>query len=383
MRPLNTTRDPRLEFRHPDSNTLDIALSADWHLRDGFPSTDLIEQQLSSHPQVKRIRIVNNQVGSWDTSLPLFITRLARISETAGLQLDTAGLPDGVQQLLDMAKAIPAVSVSARHSTRLPGVLEQIGDITLKFVHGLPYNMRFIGEIILSFGRLATGKAQFRPNDLLLIIQQVGPSALPIVSLVSFLVGLILAYMGAVQLERVGVQIYIADLVSIAMVREVGALMTGIIMAGRTGAAFAAELGTMQVNEEIDAFKTLGISTIDFLVLPRILALIMMIPLLTLYAGLVGTLAGMVVGITVFDISLFEYWQQTLRALELKQFWVGIFKGTVYGIVIAISGCLRGIQCGRSALAVGEATTSAVVTSIVYIVITASAMTIVFYKLDI
>ena len=159
--------------------------------------------------------------------------------------------------------------------------------------------------------------------------------------------------------------------------------MTGIIMAGRTGAAYAAEIGTMQVNEEIDAFKILGISVIDFLVLPRILALVTMIPLLTLYSALVGIVAGMVVSVLVFDISVFEYYQQTLRALELKQFGVGLFKGTSYGIVVAIAGCMRGLQCGRSALAVGRATTSAVVTSIVYIVVVASALTIVFYKFGI
>jgi len=382
MRPLSTTHDPRLEFRFPDGDTLEIVLMADWHLRDGIVATELVDQQLSAHPGIRSIRIAENRITHWDTSLPVFMSRLMAACNKANLALDTPGLPDGVQQLLDMARAIPAAEVSARHSAT-PGVFEQIGDLTLKMVHGLPSNLRFIGEIILSFGRLARGTAQFRPGDLMLIIQQVGPNALPIVTLVSFLVGLILAYMGAAQLERVGVQIYIADLVAIAMVREIGALMTGIIMAGRTGASFAAELGTMQVNEEIDAFKTLGISTIDFLVMPRVLALILMIPLLTLYSGLVGTLAGMVIGISVFDITLFEYWQQTLRALELKQFWVGIFKGSIYGIVIAVSGCLRGIQCGRSAQAVGEATTSAVVTSIVYIVITASAMTVVFYKLDI
>jgi phospholipid/cholesterol/gamma-HCH transport system permease protein len=382
MRPLNSHHDPRLEFRYPDSTTLEIILMADWHLRDGPPSAGLLEQALAEFPQLKQVRLINRPVTSWDTSLPVFITRLTRFCAEAGLPLDSTDLPDGVQQLLNMANAIPPAAVSARLASQA-GIFEQIGIMTLNLWQGLPHNMRFIGEIIMSFVRLAGGKAQFRPNDLLLLIQQVGPNALPIVSLVSFLVGLILAYMGAVQLERVGVQIYIADLVSIAMVREVGALMTGIIMAGRTGAAFAAELGTMQVNEEIDAFKTLGISTIDFLVMPRVLALLLMIPLLTLYSGLVGTLAGMVVGISVFDITLFEYWQQTIQALELKQFWVGIFKGCVYGIVVAIAGCLRGIQCGRSAQAVGEATTSAVVTSIVFIVITASAMTIVFYKLDI
>ena len=167
------------------------------------------------------------------------------------------------------------------------------------------------------------------------------------------------------------------------MVREMGALMTGIIMAGRTGAAFAAQLGTMQVNEEIDAFKALGISPMDFLVLPRMLALIIMMPLLVLYADIVGVLAGMFVANTSFDISVFEYYQQTARALDLRHFAVGICKGTVYGILIAIAGCLRGMQCGRSAQAVGQATTSAVVTSIVFIVIAASLLTIMFQKLGI
>ena len=172
-------------------------------------------------------------------------------------------------------------------------------------------------------------------------------------------------------------------LVGIAMVRVMGAVMVGVIMAGRTGAAFAAQLGTMQVNEETDALETLGISSMDFLVLPRMLALILMMPLLTLYSGIVGMLAGLTVAIIVFDIGLFEYYQQTVRALDLRQFAVGVSKGTVYGILIAIAGCLRGMQCGRSAQAVGQATTSAVVTSIVFIVIAASVLTILFQQLGI
>jgi phospholipid/cholesterol/gamma-HCH transport system permease protein len=379
---LESKHNSRIEFHLADERTLELALVGDWYLRDGIVALSPIEQQRQEHGDIKRIRITESRIGRWDTSLALFISRLSDWCTANGIELDSAGIPEGVQQLLKMAGEIPAAGTD-RKPERAPGIFEQIGLVAQSMVNGLPGNLKFIGEILLSFGRLFTGRARFRMNDLMLIIQQVGPNALPIVSLVSFLVGLILAYMGAAQLERVGVQIYIADLVAIAMVREIGALMTGIIMAGRTGAAFAAELGTMQVNEEIDAYKTLGISIIDFLVMPRVLGLMLMIPLLTLYSGLVGTLAGMVVGISVFDISLFEYWQQTLRALELKQFWVGIGKGAVYGIVVAISGCLRGIRCGRSAQAVGEATTSAVVTSIIYIVITASAMTIVLYKLDI
>jgi phospholipid/cholesterol/gamma-HCH transport system permease protein len=178
-------------------------------------------------------------------------------------------------------------------------------------------------------------------------------------------------------------QIYIANLVGIGMVREMGALMTGVIMAGRTGAAFAAQLGTMQVNEEIDAFHTLGISPMDFLVMPRMLALIFVMPLLTLYSDLVGMLAGLFVAATTFDIGTFEYYHQTIHALNLRHFAVGISKGTTYGILIAFAGCLRGMQCGPSAQAVGEATTSAVVTSILFIVIAASLLTIIYQKLGI
>ena len=262
-------------------------------------------------------------------------------------------------------------------------MLAQIGNVAIDLWREVPEMTRFVGEAIIATGRFMVGKAQYRRSDMLLIIQEVGPSALPIVSLISFLVGLILAYMGAVQLAQFGAQIFIANLVAIGMVRELGALMTGIIIAGRTGAAFAAQLGTMQVNEEIDALKTLGIAPMDFLVLPRMLALIFMMPLLTFYSGLVGILAGMLVAATVYDIGVFEYYQQTVRALDLRHFAVGISKGAVYGILIALAGCLRGIQCGRSAQAVGQATTSAVVTSILLIVIAASAMTIFYQRLGI
>ena len=262
-------------------------------------------------------------------------------------------------------------------------IAARIGAATLEFLHGAPEMLRFLGEITLSFVRLFTGRARFRPHDVWLEVEEVGPRALPIVSVISFLVGLILAYLGADQLRLVGAEIFIADLVAIGMVREVGALMTGIIIAGRTGAAFAAQLGTMQVNEETDALRTLGIPPVDYLVLPRILALMLMVPLLTLYSGFVGMLAGMLISTTIFDIGLFEYYHETIRALALKHFYVGLIKGSVYGAVVAYSGCLRGIQCGRSAEAVGEAATSAVVTGILLITIAASVLTILFYQLGI
>ena len=172
------------------------------------------------------------------------------------------------------------------------------------------------------------------------------------------------------QLVQFGAQIYVADLVGIAMAREMGALMTAIIMSGRTGAAFAAQLGTMQVNEEIDALSTFGLSPMDFLVLPRMIALILMMPLLTIYSDLMGILGGAVVGMGMLKLSAVEYINQTVNGVGLTDFAVGIFKSSVFGVLVAISGCMRGIQCGRSASAVGLAATSAVVTAIVFLVVT-------------
>jgi len=371
-----------LESGISENATIKVVLSGKWLLRNELPQASSITDQLETNTSIKSIHINGKAIESWDTGLLVFLSSLIETAQTQELDIDLSNLPEGVRELLNLAAAVPEIDHASRHLHH-EGMLEHVGKFTLRYTGGFLHGLDVIGDVIMSFVRLIRGKAQFRIVDLFLIIEQTGPNALPVVSLVSFLVGLILAYMGAAQLERVGAEIYIADLVAIGMVREIAALMTGIIMAGRTGAAYAAEIGTMNVNEEIDAFKILGISVIDFLVLPRILALVTMIPLLTLYSALVGILAGMVVSVLVFDISVFEYYQQTLRALELKQFWVGLFKGTSYGIVVALAGCLRGLQCGRSALAVGRATTSAVVTSIVYIVIVASALTIVFYKVGI
>jgi phospholipid/cholesterol/gamma-HCH transport system permease protein len=235
----------------------------------------------------------------------------------------------------------------------------------------------FIGENARAFSRLMTGRARFRGSDFALLIQQCGAEALPIVTLVSLLVGLILAYMGAIQLAQFGAQIFVADLVALGMAREMGAMMTAVIMAGRTGASFAAELGTMTVNEEIDALKSTGISPAEFLILPRLLALSIMMPLLCLYSILLGIIGGAVVGVAVLDLGYIGYFDATRNALSLGDFGAGLLRSSVYGAIVAISGCLRGMQCGRSASAVGAATTSAVVTSIVWIVVAAGLINVI------
>jgi len=362
------------------TNALEVAISGCWRLDQHLPTVAILGNDLAQDCSSLCFNTI--ALTGWDSGLLTFLASLLKAAEAKGIAIDSSGLPPGVKRLLDMALAVPEHKITVQGGGH-PGLLAKIGTATIDFARSAPAMLRFLGEITIAFIRLSFGRSRFRKSDLWLEIEEVGPRALPIVSVISGLVGLILAYLGADQLRMVGAQIFIADLVAIGMVREVGALMTGIIIAGRTGAAFAAQLGTMQVNEEIDAFKTLGISPIDFLVMPRMIALMLMVPLLTLYAAFVGMFAGLLVSITIFDIGFFEYYTETLRALELKHFFVGLSKGSVYGAMVAFAGCLRGMQCGRSAEAVGSAATSAVVTGILLITIMATIMTIVYYRLGI
>lgn len=369
-----------LETQQINIDEVQVIFTGRWCIDQDLPSASVLSAKLPERLRRLSYRVVD--LDAWDSAFLAFLAALQQTCIDRGVEVDQSSLPEGARHLLSMAFAVPMQKVSSREIGK-QSLFFQVGLETVKFFRGMPEMLHFLGEITLSFVRLFTGRAQFRMRDLWLEVEEVGPRALTIVSVICFLVGLILAYLGADQLRMVGAQLFIADLVAIGMVREMGALMTGIIIAGRTGAAFAAQLGTMQVNEEIDAFRTLGISPIDFLVLPRILALMLMVPLLTLYAGFIGMLAGLLVSKTIFDIGVFEYYTETIRALELKHFLVGLSKGSAYGAMVAFSGCLRGMQCGRSAEAVGEAATSAVVTGILLITITASLMTIIYYQLGI
>jgi len=228
--------------------------------------------------------------------------------------------------------------------------------------------LRFVGENVLAFLKMLRGRAQFRWADMFLAMQECGPQALGIVALINFLIGLILAFVGATELARFGASIYTADLVAVASVREMGCIMTGIILCGRTGAAFAAQLGTMKVNQEIEAFQTFGISPVEFLVLPRMLALILMMPLLCIFADVIAIAGGFVVSTLMLHVTPELYLSRTVSAISLSAFLLGVCKGAFFGVVVALTGCLRGMQCGTNAAAVGLATTSAVVTGITTII---------------
>jgi phospholipid/cholesterol/gamma-HCH transport system permease protein len=368
-----------IQVSRPAADTLLVQLAGEWQIRQPMPSPTEVEQQINAGPAVRRLAFDTQDLGSWDSGLLTFLRKVEALCQERKITLDRSGLPNGIRRLLALAEAVPERQGARRGAAREP-IFALIGKGSIAIVTEVGDMLEFLGGAFLAFFRLLRGQASFRASDLSLLLQECGAQALPIVTLISFLVGAILAFIGAVQLQQFGAQIYVANLVGLAMALEMAAMMTAIIMSGRTGAAFAAQLGTMQVNQEIDALTTLGISPMEFLVLPRMLALVLMVPLLTIYANLMGMLGGAAISATMLDISVVVYFHQIKEALTLKYFAQGLIKSAVYGVIIALAGCMRGMQSGRSAAAVGEAATSAVVTSIVGIIVASAVLTVIYLQ---
>ncbi len=369
-----------MTFSWPSDDELVVRMAGSWTLAGGLPSPDLVHAEADRAKSVRCVGFDTAELTNWDTALLAFLRGLTQRLSERGIETNRVGLPDGVNRLLDLAASAPEKPDEAD----LPHEdwLARIGRAALRERDSRTDEVRFVGQVFIGMFSLVTGRARFRLSDFALIVQQCGADALPIVTLISFLVGMIFAFIGAIQLQQFGAQIYVADLVGLGMAREMGAMMTAIIMAGRTGASFAAELGTMTANEEIDAYRTMGLSPINFLVLPRILALMCMMPLLCLYSDLLGMLGGSAVAVGMLDIGFASYVDETRRAMELTDFGAGLIKATVYGTLVAFSGCMRGMQSGRSAAAVGGAATSAVVTSIVLIVVASGIINVLDHVLD-
>jgi phospholipid/cholesterol/gamma-HCH transport system permease protein len=366
-----------MHFTRPTTDTLCVQLAGRWTIHAELPSTAAAEAQLGGAPRAQRLTFDTQELTGWDSGLLTFLLKLDALCSQSRIAVDHAGLPQGVQRLLQLATAVPERAGARREAAR-ESLVVRIGKGALTALDATIEMLAFLGQTALACGKLLHGQASFRRADFILIVQECGVQALPIVSLISFLVGLILAFVGAMQLRQFGAQIYVANLVGLGMVREMGAMMTGIIMAGRTGAAFAAQLGTMTVNQEINALSTMGISPMEFLVLPRILALVLMVPLLCIYADIVGILGGALIGVGMLNLSAEQYYQQTVSVLTLTHVVVGLIKGGVFGVLVALAGCMRGMQSGRSASAVGAAATSAVVTAIVWIIVCDAALTVIY-----
>lgn len=372
---MNVTEN-RLRISRANGDTLLIHLLGDWRTGHDLPSTDAVRKEVASGSGLQSIRFDTSGLTGWDSNLLVFMLKVKQWCQERKIKYHSEGLPEGAQRLLKLASAVPERQGARKESKREP-FFSSVGQKVLQSMSSAGEMFAFLGGACIAFARLLAGRASFRRSDLVLFLQESGAQALGIVSLISMLVGLIFAFVGAIQLQTFGAQIYVADLVGIAMVRVMGAVMTGIIMAGRTGASYAAQLGTMQVNEEIDALQTFGISPMEFLVLPRMIALILMMPLLCVYADLMGILGGLIVGVVMLDLNPIAYLNETKASFALTNLWIGLLYSTVFGVIIALSGCLRGIQCGRSASAVGDATTSAVVTGIVSIIVATALITVI------
>jgi phospholipid/cholesterol/gamma-HCH transport system permease protein len=363
----DTPRTAALRVEHTGDGSLRVSLEGDWLVRARLPGVESIEQEINTSGRISALAFDAAGLGKWDSGLVSFLFRCHELCARNHVEFRTQTLPAGVGKLMRLAEAVPEKKDAAR-TTERPPFLHRVGESGIAAWEGARGMLTFLGQNVLALGKLLRGQAQFRWSDTLLAMQECGPEALGIVALINFLIGLILAFVGAVELARFGASIYTADLVAVATVREMGCIMTGIIVCGRTGAAFAAQLGTMKVNQEIEAFQTFGISPVEFLVLPRMLALILMMPLLCLFADLIAIAGGFLVSTAMLDITPALYLSRTVQSISLVEFLLGIFKGGFFGVLVALTGCLRGMQCGSNAAAVGQATTSAVVTGITWII---------------
>jgi phospholipid/cholesterol/gamma-HCH transport system permease protein len=364
---VRAASNPNLAIeRGPDGGLL-IRLSGDYREQSEMPSLGSVREALDQTPGVKSLSFESAGLTGWDSRFVAFIRNCAELCRERNVEFRDEGFPEGVRRLLRLAQAVPEKKDVRRTEVRAH-LLHSVGEGVIKGWRDVVGAFTFLGECLVALGKLLRGRARFRWADAFLIMQECGPQALGIVAMINFLVGLILAFVGATELMRFGASIYVADLVGVATVREMGCLMTGIILCGRTGAAFAAQLGTMKVNEEISALETFGVPPIEFLVLPRMIALVLVMPFLCAFADFISIAGGYVVSVSMLNVSSTEFLIRTVHAIQLKSFLLGIGKGSFFGFLIAYAGCMRGMQSGYSAAAVGEATTRAVVTGITAII---------------
>jgi phospholipid/cholesterol/gamma-HCH transport system permease protein len=357
---------PRLTVLRNEAGGLVVAIAGDWLDRAGLPDVSAVAKELAGSG-VKALEFDAEGLGRWDSALLVRILALNDLCAKGKVEFRSKTLPGGLAKLIALSEAVPEKKDAARKQVE-PPFLQRVGESGLEAWTGGTAMLSFLGESVLAFLKLVRGRAQFRWADTLQVMEQTGPQALGIVALINFLIGMILAFVGATELAQFGASIYTADLVAVGSVREMASIMTGIIICGRTGAAFAAQLGTMKVNQEIEAFQTFGISPFEFLVLPRMLALILMMPLLCIFADLIAIAGGFLVSTLMLDVSPVLYLDRTVESIRLSAFLLGVLKGAFFGVLVALTGCLRGMQCGTNAAAVGQATTSAVVTGITLII---------------
>ena len=308
--------------------------------------------------------------------LGALIYSLINTLKKEGFSIDIENIPEQVREMLLLSLKKTGNPPYLNTDIIKTSFFEKVGIKSYNIYQDIKKAFDFINNSFSSVMNFIKGTAVYRKKDFWFIFEDCSYKAVGIVALVSFLVGLIVAFVGAIQLKSFGAGIYVASMVSIGMTRIMAAIMVGIVMAGRTGSSYAATLGTMQSNEEIDALKTLGVNIYEYLVAPRIISLVLVIPFLTLLADILGIFGGAVVGIGFLNISSSSYFDYAIKALSLSNTLIGVFHSFVYGIIIAICGCYEGINAGRNADSVGRATTNAVVTALVWMIVATGIITI-------
>lgn len=366
---------PKLSWERTPQGDVTVHLSGHWLVEYGLVTDETLEEIISAIAPNRRIVLEASNLLGWDSSLLEFLIRGIKACRARGIETDRSGTPDDLARLISLALAVPE-QVDRKRNFTLPPPLARLGRKLLLNISIGHQMLAFFGEAILALGRLLRGRSGMRGIDFLVAFTECGPHAVPIVCLISVLVGLIMAFIGAVQLNKFGAQVYVANLVGIAMVREMGALMAAIILAGRTGAAYAANLGTMLMNDEVSALKTVGIDPMDFLVLPRLLALALALPLLTLFSDLAGMIGGGALASLDLGIDWPLYVSQTKHAVTLTDLALGLVKACLFGSIVAITGCWCGMSAERHAAGVGQAATSSVVMSIVLVIATDAVITV-------
>jgi phospholipid/cholesterol/gamma-HCH transport system permease protein len=358
---------PAVELER-SGDQLKLVLSGDWSLKAHKRlRAEAVLADLERESGVTSVRFETTGVKSWDSSLLVFLWEVQEWCKARKVVFASGDLPKEISSLINLATAVPEQQ-TGRGSQPHRTFFYHLGSWALGQMNTLLAAFEFTGECIISFRRILGRKGKVDWRLYWLTLQECSAEALPIVGLISFLIGLILAFVGAIELRQFGAGIYVANLVAVGMAREMGAIMTGIIMAGRTGAAFAAQIGSMKVSEEIDALSTLAISPMDFLVSPRVVALFLMMPLLCFYSDLIGIAGGAVVGVGLLKITFVQYWNQTVGSMGLTDIILGVVKSSIFGVIVALTGCQRGMKCANNAAAVGNAATSAVVLAITWIV---------------
>ncbi len=331
-------------------------------------------------PRGDKVTVDAGKLERLDTAGAWLLHRTLKQLKADGVAVELANLAEMHKMMLDQ---VAANDKEVAHEPPPPNavirVLAHLGEGTVDALDEGRQVLGFFGQLCIGIASTIVRPWRLRFTPLVYQIEQVGLNALPIVGLISFLIGIVLAYQGAVQLQRFGAEIFVVNLIGVSVLREIGILLTAIVVAGRSGSAFAAQIGSMKLNEEVDAMRTLGLDPMEVLVLPRVLGLVIAMPLLAFFADIMGLLGGGLMAWIVLDIAPVLFIDRLNEAVSLWSFWVGIIKAPVFGLLIAMVGCLEGLRVTGSAESVGKQTTRAVVTSI-FLVIVVDALFSIFFS---